>query len=140
VALAVALPLDRVAMAGDENADELMALEQGMWDAWAKGDAAVFEKYMHENTISLTSGELVSGKVNVISSYKEAACEVHSYVLEDVKAHNINENTVVLTYKAQQDATCGGEKLDPKLLATSLWVREGGQWQMANYQETPVGD
>jgi len=140
VVLALAVPLDRVALAGDEAADKLIALEKGMWDAWAKGDDAVFEKYMHGNTISLTSGEMVSGKANVIKSYNEAACEVRSYLLEDVKAHNINENTVILTYKAQQDATCAGEKLDPKLLATSVWVRDGGQWLMASYQETPVGD
>jgi len=140
VALAIAPTLDRAAWAGDEVADTLTTLEKGMWEAWAKGNDSVFEKYLHENTISLTSGVLTSGRAKVISSYKEAECEVRSYLLEDVKAHPINEHTVVLTYKAQQDATCGGVKLDPKLLATSVWVREGGQWQVASYQETPVAD
>lgn len=140
VALALALPLDRVALAGDEAADEFIALEKGMWDAWANGDVAELGKHLHEETISLTSGEMVSGKASVISSYNEAACEVRSYLLEGVKAHPINENTVILTYKAQQDATCAGEKLDPKLLATSVWVRDGGQWLVASYQETPVDD
>ena len=140
VALALALPLDRVALAGDEAADEFIALEKGMWDAWANGDVAKVGKYLHEETISLTSGARVSGKANGISAYNEAACEVRSYLLEGVKAHQINENTVILTYKAQQDATCAGEKLDPKLLATSVWVRDGGQWLVASYQETPVDD
>ena len=140
VALALALPLDRVALAGDEAADELIALEQKMWQAWAKGDMAVFEKYLHEDSVSLTSGSVIWGRADIIESYREAKCEVRSFQLEDVKAHPINDNTVVLTYSAQQDATCAGEKLAPNLLATSLWVREGGQWQVANYQETPVGD
>jgi hypothetical protein len=140
VALAVALPLDRVAMAGEKVADELMAREKGVWDAWAKGDIAELGKQMHEKTISVTSGALTSGRENVISSYKEAACEVDSFLLEGMKAHHINENTVILTYKAQQDATCAGVKLDPKLLATSVWVRDGGEWLVASYQETPVTD
>ena len=140
VALAVALPLDRVAMAGEKVADELMAREKSVWDAWAKGDIAELGKQMHEKTISVTSGALTSGRENVISSYKEAACEVDSFLLEGMKAHHINENTVILTYKAQQDATCAGVKLDPKLLATSVWVREGDQWKVASYQETPVAD
>jgi len=138
VALVAAFPLDRAALAGDEIADELMALEQGVWNAWAKGDFAVLEKYLHENSVSLTSGAVASGRADIVKNYAEAACDVRSFLLEDIKAHPINDATVVLTYKAQQDATCGGQKLDPELLATAVWVREGGRWQVASYQETPV--
>ena len=140
VVLALALPLDRVVLAGDETTDELMALEHSVWKAWAAGDHAKLAKYLHENSVSVTSGTVASGRANIVENYAEAACDVESFLLEDMKAHPINENTVILTYKAQQDATCAGVKLDPKLLATSVWVRDGGEWLVASYQETPVTD
>lgn len=138
--LALALPLDRVAMAGDEAADEVMALEHSVWKAWAAGEFAELEKYLHENSVSLTSGAVASGRADIVKNYSEAACDVRSFLLEDMKAHPINDATMVLTYRARQDATCGGQSLDPELLATAVWVHEGGRWHVASYQETPVTD
>jgi hypothetical protein len=140
VVLALALPLDRVALAGDEVAEQLIALEKAAWDAWAKGDMTFFEKHLHENAINVANGEAALGKKAIIKGMTEGACQVGSFQFEDVKAQHVDKDTVVLAYKAKQDATCGGEKMAPYVLATSLWVREGDHWLNANYHETSIGD
>ena len=140
VALALALPLDRVAVAGDEVAEELMALEKAAWDAWAKGDMAFFENHMHENAVNVSGGEMTLGRAAIIATMTEAACEVRSFELGDMKAQHLGKDAVILAYEAKQDGTCSGEGIDPEVVATSLWVRQGDHWQAASYHETPTSD
>jgi len=138
LALSLALPLDRIAVAGDDVAEELMALEKASWDAWAKGDMAFFEKHLHENAVNVAGGEMTLGREAIIASMKEGNCEVRSYHLDEVRAQHVAKDAVVLTYRAKQDGNCGGAGLDPEVFATSLWVRDGDHWLAANYHETPI--
>ena len=34
--------------------------------------------------------------------------------------------------------TCEGEKAPAKLMATTIYVRQGGKWRWTNYQETAL--
>ena len=140
MALSLALPLDRVAVAGDEVAEELVALENASWDAWAKGDMAFFEDHMHKDAVNVAGGEMTLGREAIIASMKEGECDVRSFQLEEMKAQHVAKDAVLLAYRAKQDATCGGVGMAPEVFATSLWVRDGDQWLAANYHETPIAD
>jgi len=45
---------------------------------------------------------------------------------------------VLLTYKASQDATCGGTKIPPTILVTSTYVRKDGAWKASSYHESAL--
>ena len=41
-----------------------------------------------------------------------------------------------MTYTATQDATCSGKKQAEKVIATSVWQKQNGQWMSPFHQET----
>jgi hypothetical protein len=43
---------------------------------------------------------------------------------------------VLMTYKANQDGTCGGTKIPSKVIASSIWQKQGGKWVSPFHQET----
>ena len=55
-----------------------------------------------------------------------------------INVRQLADDVAVLSYVATQDASCGGEKLPPKVYATSVYVRHEGKWLSTNYQETPL--
>jgi len=48
----------------------------------------------------------------------------------------LDKDTVLMTYKASQDGTCGGKKIAPKVIASSIWQKQGGKWVSPFHQET----
>jgi len=58
--------------------------------------------------------------------------------LSDMKVHRVASDTAILTYKAVVEAICAGNKLPAEVYARSVWVKQGGKWLAASYQETPV--
>jgi hypothetical protein len=55
-----------------------------------------------------------------------------------VKAARFDTNTVLLTYHAAQSTTCSGTPIPSPVWVSSLYVRRGGRWVNAAYQQTPV--
>jgi hypothetical protein len=48
----------------------------------------------------------------------------------------LNNDMVLMTYTATQDATCSGKKQAGKVIATSLWQKKNGKWLSPFHQET----
>jgi hypothetical protein len=63
-------------------------------------------------------------------------CAVASFSLSDFAYMWLDKDTVLMTYKANQDGTCGGKKIAPKVIASSIWQRQGGKWVSPFHQET----
>ena len=125
--------------AQDDAAKVLPAMEKAMWAAWAKGDAAPFQKHLAENTVNVTSSGVEIGKAKVIDAMSKSPCKVASYAVGDIQVTRVGDSTAVLTYTATQDATCQGRKMPAKVVASSVWVKQGGQWLAALYHESPAG-
>ncbi len=69
----------------------------------------------------------------------KAGCTVNSYVIDNFKVAQFGTDTALLTYRAQQDTTCGAVHVPSPVWATSLFVRRAGRGQNALYVHSPAG-
>lgn len=114
---------------------QLVDLETSMWNAWKNKDAAVFEKNLSSDSV-LVDGSGVSGKSMVAQGI--AMCNVKSFSLSDWKMTKMGTSTALLTYKAKQDGTCGGQTIPATIWASSIWMKRKGEWVATFHQESPA--
>lgn len=126
------------ARAQDDLAATLMAIEESMWKGWAAADGAPFEAHLTDGSIITTPGGLTVGKAALVADIEEGSCEVRSWELSSPAVHTVTDDVVILTYLADQEATCDGHDISGKVMASAVYVNQGGEWKLASYQETPA--
>lgn len=117
----------------------LQAKEQAGWQAWKDHNAKPFEEMLTENAINIANGNMTKGKQQNIDAITKPGCDVKSFALSDFSYTWLNRRTVLMTYTADQDATCSGKTVPGKVFASSLWQKQGGKWLTPFHQETPTG-
>lgn len=142
VVIAAAVLLLGPAVAHASSADdaklavELTAMEKASWVAWQGHDGAFFDRFLSADHVEM-QGNGPSGKAPVVAGVK-AGCEVKSYQLDHFKLTRFGPDTALLTYRAEQDTTCGTARVPSPVWATSLFVRRDGRWQNALYVHSPA--
>jgi hypothetical protein len=122
----------------DSAAEQRIAdMEKALWEAWKNHNAEPFKKDMPAESVNVSSGG-VTGTDQVVQNMTSGDCKVSSYSLSDTKFTWYDKDAVMMTYKANQDAVCKGEKIPETVWASSLWMKQGGQWKAAFHQETPA--
>ena len=130
-------PAPKPAMSKAQSQKIIIATEKKLWEAWKKNDSKVFKAYLAAD--SLMVGDTgVASKAASIKEMSSMQCDVKSYELTDIKVTFFNSDAAFLTYKAVEDATCGGQTVPPSVWASSVYVRRGGKWYAASHQETPA--
>lgn len=114
----------------------LQTKEQAGWQAWKDKDPKFFGEILPDNSVNIAGGMMDSGKSNIIKGMASANCEVASFSLSDFAYMWLDKDTVLMTYRASQDGTCGGKKIAPKVIASSIWQKQGGKWVSPFHQET----
>jgi hypothetical protein len=117
----------------------LQSKEQLGWQAWKDKNVKPLEGIIPENSIDIADGTVTKGTKQILDGVASQDCQVNSYSLSDFSYIWLDKDTVMMTYTANQDATCSGKKQAPKVLASSLWQKKGGKWISPFHQETPVG-
>jgi len=120
--------------------DDVKALEKGMWQAWAKHDLATFEERLAEDHVHVSASGIIAGKAANLADMKDHPCEVRSWKVGDITVQQLGTDAALLSYRADQDATCGGEKVPAHVYATAVWKKTGGKWVNASYHETGTED
>ena len=115
----------------------IIGTERKLWEGWKKGDYKVFHSSLSNDSIMIGDTG-VADKATALKAMEGAKCQVTSYELSDIKVMFLNNDAALVTYKATQDATCGGEKIPAAIWATSAYVKRSGKWFAASHQETPV--
>lgn len=141
-ALGFALLLSGVPLFSQVNATVEKALEgkeQAGWQAWKDHNAKPVEALFTDDSISVADGGVFKGKEQVLKSITDARCVVNSFSLSDFSYMWLDKGTVVMTYAATQDATCGGKKQAGKVFATTIWQKKGSKWLSPFHQETEAG-
>jgi hypothetical protein len=131
------LPVARVSAQEDLEA-KLVTIEKSLWEAWKNKDAKPFEEHITKDSVNITAMGITSGKAALIDEITNSDCVVKSYSLSDVKLHRLGKDTALLTYRAAQDATCGGVKIPGEVAVSSTYVNEAGAWRAASYHESPL--
>ena len=84
----------------------IINLDKQGWEAWKANDATWFKQNTTDGFVSISS-DGISSKDEVLKSIA-ADCKVKAYSLADFKFVVLDNNAVLLTYTAKQDAVCGG--------------------------------
>jgi hypothetical protein len=121
-----------------ELENQIISLDKSGWEAWKNNDPGWFQVNTTEDFLSINS-DGVSNKEQVVRSTL-ADCKVTSVSLADFKFVLLDKNVVLLTYVANQDGTCGGKRLSPKVRVSVNYVRRQGKWLEALYMETPISE
>jgi uncharacterized protein (TIGR02246 family) len=123
--------------ANSASEQKVQNLEQSMWDAWKNHDSKPFEQYLTDDVVNVAGGSVDKGKAAVMKDISSASCQVNSFALSDYNYTWVDDNTVIVTYKATQDATCNGKKVPDSTIASSVWTKKGDKWVNPFHQETP---
>lgn len=124
--------------AGNNSVREtLVSMERQLWEAWKNKDGNTFQRLLSADSIGVGRGG-VDNRAAIIRDISGSDCVVRSYSFDNIQVTMLDRNTAILTYKAMQDATCGGQVIPPSVWASSVYVRRNGRWQAAFHQETPA--
>ena len=135
-ALAVVASAPAARAADDVLEQELIALEQQSWVAWQAHDAAFFERFLSADHVEM-QGAGPAGKAAVVRGVA-GGCVVKSYKVDRFKLAHFSPDAALLTYRAEQDTTCGTAKVPSPVWATSLFVKRDGRWQNVLYVHSPA--
>jgi hypothetical protein len=118
---------------------ELVRIETGFFEAWKTLDQAYFREHMPENGIFWSDKGTLSRDQQLAELQASAkTCTVDGYGLSDFGALPLAAGTYLLTYKAEQYATCNGEKLPVHLNGSSIYTLKAGHWQAIYRAEVPL--
>ncbi len=112
-------------------------LETNSWVAWKGHNAAFFEHFLSDDHVEI-HGYGIAGKAAVVDGVRSPACVVQSYSLGPLSLTPVSADTVLVTYRAEQDTACGKAKVPSPVWATSLYARRAGRWVNVLYQHTPA--
>jgi uncharacterized protein (TIGR02246 family) len=131
-AVFVALPV-----LADDVKDELVAIEKSQWQAWEDRDGEAYRDVITDDAVLIfADGSITEGKEAIIADISGHECQSSSLNFADFNVRHLS--TDILTYTLTQDVTCDGQKLPNRIYVESVYVRQGGKWRTASYQETPM--
>jgi uncharacterized protein (TIGR02246 family) len=125
--------------AADASTDEAAVrdLEARSWVAWQNHDAAFFEQFLSDDHVEI-HGDGVVGKAAVVEGVRSPFCKVQSYTLGALAVTAVSPDAMLVTYRAEQDTTCGKARVPSPVWASSVYARRAGRWVNVLYQHTPV--
>ena len=127
---------DPPAKAADPALKEaLVAREKASWQAWKARDGKFFQDFLSDDHVEVGFNG-VANKATVVAGVASPVCVVRSYTVDRFELTVFDPNTALLTYYADQDTTCGQNPVPHPVWVSSLYVKRGGRWWNAAYQQT----
>jgi Domain of unknown function (DUF4440) len=118
---------------------ELVRTETGFFEAWKTKDQAYFREHMPENGVVWGEGGTFSRDEQLAEQQASAkTCNVEGYGLSDFGVLPLAGGVYLLTYKAEQYATCNGERLQIHINGSSIYVLKAGRWQAIYRAQVPM--
>ena len=114
---------------------EIIALEKAGWEAWKNKSPAWYQANTTDEVVAINIGG-VANKAQMINDL--TVCEVKSFALDNFNLVMLSSDVIMMTYTAEQDGVCNGEKIAPHVRSTVNYVKRGGRWLEAMYAETPM--
>lgn len=114
-------------------------LERQSWVAWQHHDGAFYQHFLSDDHVEVHRTGLAT-KAQIVPFVASGACSVASYTLGDMTFTQFSADSAVLTYRAQQDTTCGASHAPSPTWVTSAYVLRDGRWQNSIYVQTPTTD
>ena len=118
---------------------ELVRIETGFFEAWKTKDQNYFREHIPENGVFWGEYGTFSRDQQLAELQSSAkVCTVEGYGLSAFGALPLASGAYLLTYKAEQYATCNGEKAPVHMNGSSIYVFKAGRWQAIYRAEVPL--
>jgi hypothetical protein len=117
---------------------ELISTEIGFFEAWKKKDDSYFREHMAENGVFWGESGTFSRDQQLQQQASAKNCSVEGYGLSEFGALPLTAGVYLLTYQADQYATCNGEKLPVHMNGSSIYLLKAGRWQAVYRAEVPL--
>jgi hypothetical protein len=120
---------------------ELVRAEMGFFEAWKTNDLGYFRDHMPESGVFWNdSGTFSRDEQLQQLQASTKTCKVDGYGLSDFGALPLAAGAYLLTYKAEQYATCDGQKAPVHMNGSSIYILKAGHWQAIYRAEVPLKD
>jgi hypothetical protein len=113
------------------------ALERQSWAAWQSHDGAFWEHFLSDDHVEVHPTGRAT-KAEIVGFITSGACTVASYALSDMRFVQFSPDSALLSYRAEQNTTCGASHPDSPVWITSTYVFRDGRWQNSGFIETPI--
>jgi hypothetical protein len=118
---------------------ELVHTEFGFFEAWKSKDVAYFRTHIPENGVFWSENGTLSRDEQLQEQQASAKnCTVEGYSLSDFGVLPLATGAFLLTYKAEQYATCGGQKLPVHRNGSSVYIFKQGRWEAIYRAAVPL--
>ena len=118
---------------------ELVRIEIGFFEAWKTQDQAYFREHMPEGGVFWGESGTFSREQQLAEQQVTAkVCTVEGYGLSEFGVLPLASGAYLLTYKAEQYATCGGIKMPVHMNGSSVYILKSGHWQAIYRAEVPL--
>jgi hypothetical protein len=115
--------------------ETLVNFEKQSWEAWKNRDGKFYQNFLSGDHVEVSFGG-ASNKSSVVAFVGSPVCVVKDYAIDHFELTIFDPNTALLTYHAAQNTTCGGTPVPSPVWVSSLYIRRGGRWLNALYQQT----
>jgi hypothetical protein len=118
---------------------ELVRTETGFFEAWKTRDQSYFREHMPESGVFWGESGTFSREQQLAQLQASAkSCTMEGYGLSEFGVLPLISGTYLLTYKAEQYATCNGEKAPVHMNGSSIYIFKTGRWQAVYRAEVPL--
>jgi len=118
----------------DKIKEDLIALEKQSWVAWQKRDGSFYQRTLSDDHVEVNSGGMATKK-EVVDFVGSPVCVIKSYSVDNFNVTIFSADSALIVYHAEQDTTCNGKSAPSPTWVTSLYVKRGGKWLNAMFEE-----
>jgi len=120
---------------------DLIRTETGFFEAWKTKDVSYFRSHITDNGVFWGEYGTFSRQQQLEEQQNSAkTCTVQGYSLSSFGVSTVTAGAYLLTYRAEQYATCGGEKIPVHMNGSSIYIFKEGRWQAVYRAEVPLKD
>ena len=125
--------------AGRGNVEQAVEkVDDELWDAGRKGDAAVFEKILDDSYVRIGGDGRMFTKPETVDVYKSGRLKWDTIDLKNRKVR-VYGNTAVVTREDNVKGHMGSNEISGTYRTTVVYVKmKNGQWQDVTFQTTKV--
>ena len=116
--------------------DTVYNLEHQLAGAEKQHNKKFFAASMDKDLVYVAYNGLVLTKDKLLASMQYI--DVSHYSMENFKTRSLGPDAALVTYDLKINAEIAGSQLPHKQYASSVWVRNGGRWQLIFHQATPA--
>jgi len=130
------------AAAGTEHqrADtELVQLEEGLAEAWVKGDRAYVEDLLSDDwTVSDPSGQVLTKQQVLDETFSSTERRIDAMTIDEIRVRWLGPPAAVVTGRTQARGSYRGQVMSVTLRFTDVFRIQGGHWRIVASQGTLI--